>query len=275
MKKIVAFLLTLSCFLAASASAQAPKKLVVLDPSIVEMIYMLGADDQLVAISSLQFSKIWPEEKTAKLKSVGTYTKPNIEQIVELKPDLVVTSFHSANVNESLAKFNLKTLTLKADSVDDIYKNIEEIGKITGKEQKAAEVIEGIKTKFASFKSSGLKGKKILAVFSSTPLTGFSKKTLPGDIFNKLELKNIADDVEGSTPIVSTEFILSQNPDFILVIGGMGGGNSENFLKQNPVLKKTTAAKNDKVLSVPSSLLLRGTPRIGEAVDKIYELLSK
>jgi len=273
MKKVAVFLLAISCLLT-NLTANAPKKLVVLDPSVVEIVYMLGAQDQLAAIATLQFSKIWPEDQTVKLKSVGTYTKPNIEQIVELKPDLVVTSFHSANVNESLAKFNLKTLTLKADSVGDIYKNIEEIGKVTGKEQKASEVVSEIKSKIDSFANSGVKGKKILAVFSSTPLTGFSSKTLPGDIFNKLGLKNIADNVEGSTPIVSTEFILSQNPDYIVVIGGMGR-DGENFLKQNPVLKKTTAAKNGKVLTVPSSLLLRGTPRIGEAVDKFYEMLSK
>ena len=273
MKKVAAFLLAISCLLT-NLTANAPKKLVVLDPSVVEIVYMLGAQDQLAAIATLQFSKIWPEDQTVKLKSVGTYTKPNIEQIVELKPDLVVTSFHSANVNESLAKFNLKTLTLKADSVGDIYKNIEEIGKVTGKEQKASEVVSEIKSKIDSFANSEVKGKKILAVFSSTPLTGFSSKTLPGDIFNKLGLKNIADSVEGSTPIVSTEFILSQNPDYIVVIGGMGG-DGENFLKQNPVLKKTNAAKNGKVLTVPSSLLLRGTPRIGEAVDKFYEMLSK
>ena len=53
------------------------------------------------------------------------------------------------------------------------------------------------------------------------------------------------------------------------------GGDGENFLKQNPVLKKTNAAKNGKVLTVPSAMLLRGTPRIGEAVDKFYEMLSK
>lgn len=274
MKKIVAFLLTLSCLLTNLTAQNAPKRLVVLDPSVVEMVYMVGAQDQLVAISTLQFSKIWPEDQTVKLKSVGTYTKPNIEQIFELKPDLVVTSFHSANVNEGLAKFNLKTLSLKADKVEDIYKNIEEIGKITGKEQKASEVVSEIKSKIDSFANSEVKGKKILGVFSSTPLTGFSSKTLPGDIFNKLGLKNIADNLEGSTPIVSTEFILTQDPDYIIVVGGMGG-DGENFLKQNPVLKKTTAAKNDKILIVPSSLLLRGTPRIGEAIDKFYEMLNK
>ena len=67
---------------------------------------------------------------------------------------------------------------------------------------------------------------------------------------------------------------MTQDPDYIIVVGGMGG-DGENFLKQNPVLKKTTAAKNDKILIVPSSLLLRGTPRIGEAIDKFYEMLNK
>ena len=67
MKKIVAFLLTLSCLLTNLTAQNAPKRLVVLDPSIVEMVYMVGAQDQLVAISTLQFSKIWPEDQTVKL----------------------------------------------------------------------------------------------------------------------------------------------------------------------------------------------------------------
>ena len=57
MKKVAAFLLAISCLLA-NLTANAPKKLVVLDPSVVEIVYMLGAQDQLAAIATLQFSKI-------------------------------------------------------------------------------------------------------------------------------------------------------------------------------------------------------------------------
>lgn len=266
MKKLFLILAILASFLNA-------KKLVVLDPAVVEIIYMLEAEDQIAAISTLSMSKIWPEEKTSKLKSVGTYTKPNLEKIVELKPDLVIVSFHSVDVQDSLKKFNLPTLTLKADSVDAIYGNIEEVGKITGKEEKAKEVISNIKAKFKSFEDPKLKGKKVVSFFSSTPITTFSSSTLPGDMLKKLGLINIADGLEGATPVVSPEFILSSNPDFIIIIGGMGNGS--DILKTNPALSKTNAAKNNKIITVPSSLLLRGTPRIGDGVEHLYNLLIK
>lgn len=266
MKKIVLVLAILASFLNA-------KKLVVLDPAVVEIIYMLEAEDQIAAIANLSMSKIWPEEKTSKLKSVGTYTKPNLEKIVELKPDLVVVSFHSVDVQESLKKFNLPSLTLKADSVDAIYHNIQEMGKITGKEEKAKEVISDIKAKFKSFEDPKLKGKKVVSFFSSTPITAFSSSTLPGDMLKKLGLVNIVDGLQGATPVISPEFILSSNPDFIIIIGGMGNGG--DILKTNPALSKTNAAKNNKIITVPSSLLLRGTPRIGDGVEELYRLLTE
>ncbi|MGB2551933.1 ABC transporter substrate-binding protein [Campylobacter sp. MOP51] len=266
MKKIFVVLAILASFINA-------KKLVVLDPAVVEIIYMLEAEDQIAAISNLSMSKIWPEEKTSKLKTVGTYTKPNLEKIVELKPDLVIVSFHSVDIQDSLKKLNLQTITLKADSVNDIYHNIEEMGKITGKEAKAQEVIEGIKAKFKSFEDPNLKDKKVVSLFSSTPMMAFTSKTLAGDMLKQLGFVNVADGLEGATPVISPEFILSSNPDFIVIIGGMGGDS--DFLKTNPVLAKTNAAKNNKVITVPSSLLLRGTPRIGEGIEKLYDMLTK
>ena len=42
-------------------------RIVVLDPATVEMIYMLGAEDKIVGVANLERSKVWPEEKVAKL----------------------------------------------------------------------------------------------------------------------------------------------------------------------------------------------------------------
>lgn len=251
------------------------KRIVVLDPASVETIYMLGAQSQIAAISTLQFSKIWPEDETAKLKSVGTYSKPNLEQIVELKPDLVITSFHSMGVNEDLKKFKLNTLTLKADSVAQIYENIAKIGEITGQSEKAKEVAGEIEAKFKALESSNLKGKKVLALFTTTPLTAFNAKTLPGDIFARLGMVNIAGNLEHAqqSPIVSAEFVLTNNPDVIVLIGMAMGDPKDTLLKEHPTLAKTNAAKNNKIISVPSSLLLRGTPRISEGIEKFYEMV--
>ena len=65
-------------------------RIVVLDPATVEMIYMLGAEDKIVGVANLERSKVWPEEKVAKLESVGTFMNPSLEKINSLKPDLVI-----------------------------------------------------------------------------------------------------------------------------------------------------------------------------------------
>ncbi|WP_459814586.1 ABC transporter substrate-binding protein [Campylobacter concisus] len=269
MKKLFLVFVFLFGFGGVSLSA---KNIVVLDPAVVEMMYMLEAEDQIAAISTLEFGKIWPEDKTEKLKSVGTYTKPNLERIVELKPDLVVTSFHSDGVNADLAKFGINTLTMQANSVDDICKNIEKMGDITGKKERASELVAKIKQDFLKFQNSKLSGKKILGVYAATPLVAFNDASLPGDMFTKFGMKNVAGGLAGAMPIVQNEFILAQNPDFIIVVGMKDGSD---FLSQNPVLKATSAAKKSKILNVPSSLVLRGTPRINEAANELFNMLNK
>lgn len=267
------FTLLLSGFWATFVNAQDAKKIVVLDPAAVEIMYKLNAQEKIAAIATLDFAKIWPEDKTVNLASVGTYTKPNLEKIVQLKPDLVISSFHSDGVNKDLDKFGIKTITLKADSIQMIYDNIKTIASVTNTQNQAEQLIEKIEQKLASLKNSNLNGKKILGIFSSTPLTAFNGKTLPGDIFERLGMINIAKDLQGSTPIASTEFILSQNPDYIVVVGR--GEDKDGFLKQNPILKATSAAKNNKIIVVSSSMILRGSPRIDEAIDAFYQLLTK
>lgn len=266
MKKIILALLLLSSFINA-------KKIVVLDPSIVEIMYMLEAESDIAAIATLSSAKIWPYEKTAKLPQVGSYSKPNLELIMQANPDLVVSSFHSQGINAELAKFNVKTITLKADSLDEIYKNITTMGEIVEKKDKAAELVNEIQEKINSFAESQFKNKKIAILFSSTPMMAFTKKTLAGDIFSKLGFINIADNLKGATPIISSETLLVTNPDFIVMIGGMGGTSKDELLSQNPSLNKINAAKNNKIVTIPSSLLLRGTPRLKDSIDEIYKML--
>lgn len=267
----VKFLNKVALALAFVASFSSAKKIVVLEPSVVEMMYLLGAESDIAAISTLSTSKIWPYDKTANLPSVGTYSKPNLERIMQLSPDLVVTSFHSQNVNADLTKFKIKTLMIKSDSLDDIYKNIELIGKETAKEKEAKELIESTKKVVDEFKNAKFAGKKVAILFSSTPMMSFNEKSLPGDIFANLGFINIADGLPGQTPIISNEVLLAANPDFIIIVGGMGGG--DEMILKNQALKEINAVKNSKVITVPSHLLLRATPRIKENIAEIYKML--
>lgn len=251
-----------------AASFVFAKGLVVLDPAAVEIIYALGAQDQIAAIATTSMSKIRPQAETAKLPSVGTYVKPNLEKIVELKPDLVITSFHSAGVSENLQKLGLKSLAMDANSTADICQNVKKVAAIVKKESEADKICAQMDGVFEN--KTALRGKKVAMFFGANATMAFNDKTLIGDIFARLGAKNIADGLEGSTPAVSAEYILEQNPDIMVIVGG----ETEDFLKANPILRNTKAVKSGKILKVPT-LILRGSPQIGETVDEIYAEATK
>lgn len=266
MKKILFIVLALT-------SLMYGKRLVVLEPSIVEIIYKLGAEDQIVGIAKMMHSKIYPFDKTEKLTSVGNYSKPNIEKIIALKPNLVITNRYSSKTQEDLEKFNIKTTSFSANNLEEIFQNITTIGKITGKEKEATQLVAHLKDRLAKLNQIKLKGKKAIFFYSSAPLMAFNSKTLPGDILKTLGLKNLSDNLQGDRPIISQEYILTQNPDFIITLEGMG--NTSDIFTVNPLLKKTKAGKNNALFFVPSSEYLRGSYRIIDPIEKLHKMLNQ
>lgn len=248
------------------------KKFVVLDPSTVETMYALNAERQIAAIATTM-AKIYPAEKTSQLPSVGSYIKPSLEKIIESKPDMVFASFHSQGIVADLDKFKIPNVIIKADSVDDIYKNISLVAQQTGTQARAEVLIKQIKDNVSKH-ASDFGGKKIAILYQTSPLMAFNTNSLVGDIFAKLGFSNIASDLSAQTPILTPETLLVKNPDYIVVVAGMGGSKDE-ILAQYPSIAKTNAAKNGKIISVSPSLILRGTPRIAENLEKIVELLKQ
>lgn len=266
MRKVLTLLLVFTSLIYA-------KRLVVLDPSIVEIIYKLEAQDQIVGISKMMHSKIYPYEQTDKLPSVGNYSKPSIEKIIALKPDLVITNRYSSKTKEDLERFKIETTDFEANSIDDIYKNIKSVGEIVSEPKKADELIQMMKKRLAKINKTRLKDKKAIFFYSVSPLMAFKSKSLPGDILKLLGIKNLSDNIQGDRPIISQEYILTQNPDFILAIKGMG--KTSNILDVNPLLKKTKAGKNNSISFVSSSDYLRGSYRIIQPIENLYKMLSK
>jgi len=257
-----------------SVEKKAYNKIIITDPAIVEIFYMLQAEDKILAIANPTLSKIYPEDKTDKLTSVGTLRKPSMEKIISLEPDLVITYPGTTGLPAELKKLNIPVLSTVALNIEGIYKNIEFCGIVTGKEELAQNIISQSKAKMAQYKEQIKDKKKIRGVvlFSSSPMMTFSDTTLPGEILQVLGVENIASQVAGNTPILSNEFILEQNPDFIA--GSMAIKDLEEMKKNIPVLAETRAFKNGNLFMIDSNKITRGSPRIFQAIDELVEKLS-
>ena len=62
------------------------KKIVVLDPAVIETLYLIGAENHIAAIGTIARSKIYPEEKVKLLPNVGHINNSSVEKILSFSP---------------------------------------------------------------------------------------------------------------------------------------------------------------------------------------------
>ena len=134
------FFLSLAC--ATLLPAQAPQRIVSTAPSITEMLYALGLGDRVVAVT--RFCR-YPPEALLKPK-IGDYINPNIEAIAALKPDLVIIQTNPVRLRERLTGVHLRTIEVDQQNIAGIYESIRKVGDATGVPDRAAKLVDELRT---------------------------------------------------------------------------------------------------------------------------------
>ena len=249
-------------------------KIIAADPSAVEIFYLIGGEDKISAVAKTKINKIYPEEKTKLLESVGSITRPSIEKIISLNPDLVILNpMGAVKTAELLKKYNIPYFIDRSVTFDEIFLKTKIYGIFTGQEKNAEKLIEDKKNKLDKIKNEiedkNLKG---VILYSSSPMISFSKETIPSEIMEILKIKNIADSFpHGKKGIISPDVMLTENPD--IIIGTMKIHSAEDIVKANEFLKYSKAYKNNNIYVFESEKILRATPRIADGIEEIYEVV--
>src|SRR5436305_4931513 len=112
-----------------------PQRIVSLSPSVTEILYGIGAWPQVIAVS--QFCT-YPDDVKNKPR-VNGWDKTNLEQVMALKPDLVIgVDAQEPFLRDKLNGLGVRSLFVKSQTLADIFASIGEIGRATGHEQEAA-----------------------------------------------------------------------------------------------------------------------------------------
>ena len=252
------------------------KKIIVTDPGVIEILFKIGGEKSIVAIGKTSRSKIYPYDKVDELVSIGNISNLNLEKVVEYKPDLIVVSSMMLRNVDAVKKMGYNIIVSNASSLDGILDTISVTGVISGKKEEAEKLrkeclikLERIE-KENSKKTSKLKG---AILFSTSPMIAFSEDSIPGDVLKYLGVINIAANVPGQRPILSPEYILKENPDFLA--GAMSLDNPKQIIEASNVIPKTKAGKNNNIFILDSSLILRSSYRIFDEMEVLKEKLNK
>ncbi|MEI7934898.1 MAG: helical backbone metal receptor, partial [Chlorobiaceae bacterium] len=109
--------------------AKAQPRIVSLAPSLTEMIFAIGAGDQLVGRTS---ACDWPAA-AARVPVIGSFGQPSLELLASLHPDLVIdVDLADEETGKKISALGIQRETVSCKSPDDIPAVLKKLGKLTG-----------------------------------------------------------------------------------------------------------------------------------------------
>lgn len=244
-------------------------KIVSLSPSNTEILFALGLDDKIVGVDD--FSD-YPKEALDKEK-VGGFSKPNIEKIVALDPDLVlsVASMQADAVTE-LKRLKINVFALESQNIADIVSAIEKVGKITGSDSEAKRVADKITAKIEEVQSRTKDIKKserpkVFFELYNDPLMSAGSATFIGDMISIAGGRNIAAPSKEAYPQFSLETLVNEDPQVYLAASG--SMTDPGDLINRPGWESLTAVKDGKVFVLDENLINRPGPRVVEGLEQV------
>ena len=248
-----------------------PERIVSLSATATEMLFAVGAGDQVVAVDS--FSNYPPEAPTTDLSGF----QPNIEAIATYEPDLVLISFDPGGLVDGLKALGADVIVYSAAAtLDDAYDQMEAIGAATGHSDEAVEATANIESSIEEITSSLDLPSEPFTYFLELDPTYYSvtSDTFIGQVFALAGLESIADaaDGVGSYPQLSEEYILDQNPDFIILTDCCGG--SLEVVAARPGWSELDAVQGERVLVFSADVTSRWGPRMVEMLETVSEAVA-
>jgi iron complex transport system substrate-binding protein len=238
-----------------------------LAPNLTEIIFAVGAGDKLVGVT--EYCN-FPEE-TKNIQKVGDTLKPNIENIIALKPDIVFVSTASQleTFTKTLESQGIMVFVTNPNSLESIYQNIEKVGEIFDAKEKATEVIGSLKKRVASVEEKKNSAQPKVFVQLDKSLYTIGKDSFLTDLIGKAGGISATKEVATAYPKLSKETALALNPDIIIL------SDSPDNKEPNEVFKNSRAVKNGKVFKINADILSRPAPRIVDALEQIADVLRK
>jgi iron complex transport system substrate-binding protein len=237
-----------------------PARIVSLSPTATEMLFAIGAGEQVVAVDDQ--SDFPAGAPTTELSGY----EPNVEAIAKYEPDLVVATSDASL--RSLADLEIPLLVHPAvTSLDDAYTQFEQLGVATGHVAEAADEVLRIKSRIEEIVESLPDFDEPPTYYHELDDTYFSitSETFIGRVYALAGLRNIADEAKKAGtgyPQLSAEFIIEADPDFIFLGDSECCHQTPERVSNRPGWDRITAVERDAVFDVGDDISSRWGPRI-------------
>lgn len=254
--------------------AAKPHHVVSLAPSNTEIIYAVGAGDDLVA--GTQYDNYPP---AAKSKALIKGLKPSLEALLTYQPDLVLASSSNASdLVQQLRATHVPVLYLDPHDFAGVYHDITLVGEVLNDAAKAQQVVAGMQRQVADVTAQTAKATTKPRVFveldASDPTKIFTVG--PGSFIDTMigmaGGTNVAHDANNPYPQLGLEALLSANPQ-VIILNDAAYGVTKQQVMQRPGWSALAAVKDGRIEPINDDLVSRPGPRLAAGLAAIAKII--
>jgi cobalamin transport system substrate-binding protein len=249
----------------ASAAAAVPRRVVSLAPSMTETLVALGLGDRLVGVSDY-----CPDVKSDPPPArVGGLNNLNVEAVLALRPDLVMTVQNREDRSLlALKNHGVELLASDPETLDAVFASIASVGERFGRGDAARALVRSLRERLARVADAAAKlprrPKVFLEVDYPPPWT-IGRGSFVRDAVLAAGADNLFDDLASAYPTVDPEAILARDPDWIVLLHPI-----DTPLAQRGGFATLRAVREGRVVTdLDRDALLHSSPRLVDGIEAL------
>jgi len=252
------------------------QRIVAFNLDTIETLIMLGAGDRVIGVPETILAKPYLKRYLPNAISIGESGSANIEKITSIRPDAVIVMSSSGEKEKSqLSALNIPVLLFNCYILDDIPPSVQNLGILTGEEANATRYLNF----FNTYDSEILKRMESVGVVHPTVYLEIGNDfTTAGNgsggdsLINHIGVRNIAGNLSTTYPKVTSEWVIKNNPDYIVKTVHTYVGKEKDFLTIHQDICSRTgfseldACKENRTSVVTSNFLYGPKGIIGQVI---------
>jgi iron complex transport system substrate-binding protein len=249
------------------------KRIISLAPSITEILFALGLNEEIVAVTNYCD---YPEAVLNKPR-IGGFINPSIEKIVSLKPDLIIAT-RDGNRWETihrLSDLGFSFYLINPKSFYGVMKAIHHIGVVVGREEESRKILVNMisKKEEIATRTKSLPKPRVFFQIGYAPIMTVGRKTLADDLIRLAGGKSISENESVDYPLYNIETILSKVPEIIIMSSMDSNKDYMNLVEKWGSWKSIPAVRMNAIHVIDSNLVDRPTPRIVEGLEALAKMI--